>query len=96
MSAADFPPRCKDKKNLANDVHCELYFLQNYAKFLRTQPILVSFSINFVCFMLLYTPFNSKTSVKKKNWKKQLTAFLPIIYSYFPITCRLQNPTRFA
>ena len=24
MSATDSPPRCKDKKNLANDVHCEL------------------------------------------------------------------------
>ena len=32
MSATDFPPRCKDKKNLANDVHCELYFLQKYEK----------------------------------------------------------------
>ena len=32
MSGTDYPPRCKDKKNLANDVHCELYFLQKYAK----------------------------------------------------------------
>ena len=96
MSATDFPSRCKDKKNLANDVHCELYFLQNYVKKLKIQPFYGIISINYVCFMLLYTPFNSKTSVKKKNWKKQLTAFLPIIYSYFPITCRLQNPTRFA
>ena len=30
MSATDYPPRCKVKKNLANDIHCELYFLQNY------------------------------------------------------------------
>jgi len=36
MSATDYPPRCKDKKNLANDVHCELYFLQKYAKNLNT------------------------------------------------------------
>ena len=32
MSATDFLPRCKYKKNLANDVHCELYFLQKYRK----------------------------------------------------------------
>ena len=25
--------RCKYKKNLADDVHCELYFLQNYIIF---------------------------------------------------------------
>jgi hypothetical protein len=35
MSATDYPPRCKDKKNLANDIHCELYFLQNYFIFLN-------------------------------------------------------------
>ena len=28
MSATDFPSRGKYKNNLANDVHCELYFLQ--------------------------------------------------------------------
>jgi len=28
MSATDFPPQRKDKKNLANNVHCELQFLQ--------------------------------------------------------------------
>jgi len=32
LSATDFLPRCKYKKNLANDVHCELYFLQKYGK----------------------------------------------------------------
>ena len=32
MSATDYLPRCKYKKNLANDVHCELYFLQKYGK----------------------------------------------------------------
>ena len=32
MSATDFLPRCKYKKNLANDVQCELYFLQKYGK----------------------------------------------------------------
>ncbi len=96
MSATVLPPRCKYKKNLANDVHCELYFLQNYAKLLRTQPFLVSFSINFVCFMLLYTPFSNEMRVKKKNWKKHIEASLPICYSYFPITCLQQNPARFA
>ena len=37
MSATDYPPQCKDKKNLANDVHCELYFLQKYVIFLKTR-----------------------------------------------------------
>jgi hypothetical protein len=34
MSATDSPPRCKDKKNLANDVHCELYFFAKVVHFL--------------------------------------------------------------
>ena len=66
MSATDFPPRCKDKKNLANDVHCELYFLQNYAKILRTQPILAVFSIKNVCIASLYTSSKSEMMGKQK------------------------------
>ena len=50
----------------------------------------------FDCFMLLYTPSDAKQVDKKKNWKKQLTAFLPIVYHYFSITYQLQNPARFA
>ena len=33
MSATDFPPRCKDKNNLAKNVQCELIFLQKYVFF---------------------------------------------------------------
>ena len=33
MSATDNLPRCKYKHNLANDVHCELYFLQRQRYF---------------------------------------------------------------
>ena len=43
MSATDYPPRCKDKKNLANDVHCELYFLQKYALFSKRALIIAFF-----------------------------------------------------
>ena len=46
MSATDSPPQCKDKKKLANDVHCELYFLQKYAKIFKNQP-------NSMCFFFL-------------------------------------------
>ena len=35
MFAAVLLRRCKDKKNLANDVHCEPYFLQKYCIFLK-------------------------------------------------------------
>jgi len=34
MSATDYPPRCKCKKNLANNVQCELYFFKNVHFFL--------------------------------------------------------------
>lgn len=33
MSATDFPPRCKDKNNLAKNVQCEPIFLQKYLFF---------------------------------------------------------------
>ena len=45
MFATDFLPRCKYKKNLANDVHCELYFLQKYALFLNFPRFSTSFII---------------------------------------------------
>ena len=35
MSATDFPPRCKDKKNLANDVHVSRIFCKNSSFFLN-------------------------------------------------------------
>ena len=43
MSATDFPPRCKYKKNLANDVHCELYFLQKYTIFFTKSQFIPTF-----------------------------------------------------
>ena len=33
MSATDYPPRCKDKNNLAKNVQCEPIFLQKYLFF---------------------------------------------------------------
>ena len=71
MSATDFPPQCKDKKNLANDVHCELYFLQKYVKKLRTQPFLAVFSIKFACFTSLYTPSEAQMRGKRNSGRNQ-------------------------
>ena len=65
MSATDYPPRCKDKKNLANDVHCELYFLQKYAKNLNIS----TFPFDFL----------SKTCNKVTDKQKRSPCGLPLL-----------------
>jgi len=39
MSATDYPPRCKDKKNLANDVYCEPKILFFYLSLHYSHPL---------------------------------------------------------
>ena len=75
MSATDFLPRCKYKKNLANDVHCELYFLQKYA-FLLNLVTPYHFFLHYrdiIC--SLYTFLRAKIRNNDEKWKKQCDHF---------------------
>ena len=74
MSATDYLPRCKYKKNLANDVHCELYFLQKYAFFYKFALLLTAFNIKNSTLIFerrrdwhQYHPFTKRKSIKTYN-----------------------------
>lgn len=67
MSAADSLRRCKYKKNLANNVQCEPYFLQNNSIFLEISHF-VSFFSSFFCYTLFFRCFclqMYETNIKK-------------------------------
>ncbi len=57
MFVTDNLRQCKDKKNLANDVHCELYFFAKVHYIFHKQPIYANFSSIAICFISFHTPF---------------------------------------
>ena len=71
MSATDFPPRCKDKKNLANDVHVSRIFCKNSSFFLNLATpyrFFLHFFALFVCYTLFFRCFclqMYETNIKK-------------------------------
>ena len=81
MSATDFLPRCKYKKNLANDVHCEPYFLQKYAFFLIFPRFSSSFIIkNFYSSVWICTapPVEVKVILGPLQFMGQTTQISPV------------------
>ena len=75
---AVFPPRCKDKKNLANDIQCELYFLQNYFFFLNFSHFGTVF-LSFTPYLFIRTPFYWQTSTL---WSLPCNTFPSALHSW--------------
>lgn len=79
LFAAVLLRRCKYKKNLANNVQCEPYFLKNNSIFLEISHFVSIFSSFFRFICLLYTLFQvllpANVRNKHKKRKKQRNHF---------------------